>query len=261
MSKTYLFFCPALVLLLGIWSCGSREEKPAAAPPEASPVSEAPTPLDPETAATVTGMVRFEGTAPQGKEVVMKTDPFCLRQHPQAVRTEEVLVNDNGTLRNVFVYVKEGLGNRSFPPPAEPVLLDQKGCWYDPHVFGLRGGQPLQIRNSDNTLHNIRTTTRENPAFNIAQPIKGMVNIKTFQKPEVMISFKCDVHPWMISYGAVLAHPYFAVTGNEGRFQLTPLPPGPYVIEAWHERYGTQMQTVQLGEKETKEIVFAFKGK
>jgi plastocyanin len=172
------------------------------------------------------------------------------------------MVGGGGELQNVFVYVKDGLGDRTFTAPTGPVVLDQKGCRYHPHVFGIMVGQPMQILNSDPTLHNIHATPAagQNAEFNTGQPIQGMKTDHTFTKKEVMVPFKCDVHSWMNAYVGVLDHPYFATTGGDGAFALNKLPPGTYTIEAWHEKLGTQTQSVTIGPKESKEITFTFKG-
>jgi hypothetical protein len=123
----------------------------------------------------------------------------------------------------------------------------------------MRVGQPLQVLNSDPTLHNIHAIPKNNQEFNTGQPIKGMKFEHTFTAKEVMVPFKCDVHGWMNAYAGVLDHPYSAVTANTGAFELKTLPPGTYVIEAWHEKLGAQTQSVTIGEKETKEVTFTFK--
>jgi plastocyanin len=159
----------------------------------------------------------------------------------------------------VFVYIKDGLGNKHlFDTPTEPVKMTQKGCHYVPHVLGVRVGQPLQIVNADNTMHNVHGLPKTNQEFNFSQPVP-MASTVTFTAKEVMIPFKCDVHSWMHSYIGVLDHPYFAVTGDGGKFDLRTVPAGTYTVEAWHEKLGTQTQTVTLGEKENKEITFTFK--
>ena len=137
--------------------------------------------------------------------------------------------------------------------------LDQKGCHYSPHVLGIQVGQPLQVVNSDNTLHNVHAMPNANREFNQGQPVPGMKNSVTFTAPEVMIPFKCDVHGWMHAYVGVMDNPYFAVTQDGGKFELT-IPPGTYTIEAWHEKLGTQTQMVTVGAKETKDVAFTFKG-
>ena len=166
---------------------------------------------------------------------------------------------DDGGLANVFVYVKDGLGNYVFEVPTESAKIDQQNCRYHPHVLGLMVGQPLQIVNSDDTLHNVHGLPRDNKEFNQGQPIQGMKMTHTFSTKEVMIPFKCDVHGWMNAWIGVLDHPYYAVTPTNGTFSLKGLPPGTYTIEAWHEKLGTQTQTVTVGEKETKDVAFTFK--
>jgi hypothetical protein len=168
------------------------------------------------------------------------------------------LINDNGTLRNVFVYVKTGLEGKVFPPPRTPVILDQHGCAYQPRVLGMQARQPLLIRNSDDTLHNVHAMPTRSKEFNVGQPNKGMETTRTFTTPEVMVKFKCDVHPWMAAYIGVLDHPYFAVTGADGDVRIPELPPGTYEFEAWHETYGTKTQRVTLAPGETKELTFTF---
>jgi plastocyanin len=213
--------------------------------------------VDAATAGNVTGMVALEGTPPAADQIRMNSDPVCVKEATNT-ETEYFVVGDGGGLGNVFVYVKEGLGGRSFPTPSEPLTLDQDGCRYHPHVFGIQVGQTLEIVNSDPTLHNIHATPAANDEFNTGQPIEGMKFDLTFTSAEVMVPFKCDVHGWMNAYVGVLDHPYFAVSDSSGTFDISTLPPGEYVIEAWHEKLGTQTQNVTIGEKETKEISFTF---
>ncbi len=211
--------------------------------------------------ASITGTVQFEGTPPKRRKIETDADPVCASMHAtKPLLTEDVIVNTNGTLRNVFVYVKKGLEGKTFPVPKTPVIIDQKGCDYHPHVFGMMAHQLLLVRNSDDTLHNIHAMPNRNAEFNRGQPA-GSVDLKeTFSQPEVMVHFKCDVHPWMSAYVGVLDHPFYAVTGDDGTFSLQGLPPGEYVIEAWHEKYGTQDATVKVGAGETKTVSFTFKG-
>ncbi len=211
-------------------------------------------------AATVTGKVSLEGTAPARQKLKMAADPVCLQQHAEPVLSEEVVAN-NGALQNVFVYVKEGLGAGSYPASISPVVLNQEGCTYHPHVFGIQVGQPFEIRNSDPTLHNVNAQPKSNKRFNIAQPAKGMKSTKTFDKVEIGIPFKCNVHPWMTAYGHVVDHPFFGVTDANGSFNLSGLPAGTYTLEAWHEKCGTQTQSVTIADGETKSLSFTFKAK
>ncbi len=188
----------------------------------------------------------------------MEADPYCELQHSTPVTLQEIVANPNGTLKNVFVYLKEGVSG-TFPAPAEPVKFDQKNCWYDPHVFGLRVGQPVEIWNSDDTLHNVHAYPEKSTPFNLGMPVKGMKLQKTFTAPEVMVKIKCDVHPWMQAYAGVLDHPFFSVSGAEGTFDLKGVPAGTYTVEAWHEKLGTQTQQITLADRESKALDFTFK--
>jgi plastocyanin len=170
-----------------------------------------------------------------------------------------VVLGTNGALQNVFIYVKDGLGNLRFPVPSTPAVLDQKGCRYVPHVLGVQVGQPVEIVNSDPTLHNVHAVPATNQEFNTGQPIQGMKHMHTFSTTEVMVPFKCDVHGWMRAYIGVLDHPFYAVTGADGSFTLKGLPPGTYTVEAWHESLGTQTQSVTIGASERKDVGFIFK--
>ena len=190
----------------------------------------------------------------------MNADPVCMKANstPQVQETYMVAADGKG-LGNVFVYVKDGLDKYTFDTPTESAKIDQKDCRYHPHVFGMRVGQPLEILNSDPTLHNIHALPKGNAEFNNGQPIQGMKMSHTFDKAEVMVPFKCDVHGWMNAYVAVLPHPYFMVTDKDGKFDLPNLPPGTYTLEAWHEKLGTQTATVTIGAKESKDVTFTFK--
>lgn len=248
----------AVLFTLALVGCGGGGGEETATSAPATSSEPAPPPVDPATAGNLTGTAVLEGAAPEPKAIQMGADPVCAKLHTSPVKTEFVVTNADGTLANVFVYVKDGLGQRKFPTPTEAATLDQQGCIYHPHVFGIMVGQDLEIMNSDDTLHNIHAMPEKNPQFNIGQPVKGLTTKRKFETVEVMVPFKCDVHKWMNSYAGVLDHPYFSVTGETGAFEIGNLPPGDYVVEAWHETLGTQTQNVTVGEKETKEITFTF---
>ena len=211
-------------------------------------------------AAILSVKAAFEGSAPAIEKIKADADPKCKLMHPNGLDSDEVVVNTNGTLRNVFVYVKEGLGNKKFNAPKTPVVFDQSGCRYTPKVFGIQPGQLLEIRNSDDTLHNVHALPANSQQFNLGMPIKGMKLNKTFTKPEVMVKIKCEVHSWMRAYAGVVDNPFYGVTGEDGSAQIKNLPPGEYTIEAWHEKYGAQTQKVTVTDKD-QSVDFKFASK
>jgi plastocyanin len=241
------------VIVLSSAACGGGNESKEAAPAPAAGVAN---PVDPATAGGLKGSVKLEGTPPASQTINRRSDPYCEQQGE--AKAENFMVNDGG-LQNVFVYVKDGLGDMKFPVPTTPVVLDQKGCTYFPRVFGIQAGQSLEIVNSDETLHNIHALPMNNREFNRGQALKGLKSTHVFTAAEVMVPFKCDVHKWMNAWVGVLNHPYYAVSGQGGAFDIQNLPPGSYTIEAWHEKLGTQTQMVTIGPKETKDISFTFK--
>jgi len=208
--------------------------------------------------ATIKGKVVFDGQGPKKKKIKMSADPNCMAMHSGDVFRKDVLIGPNGEFANVFIFVRKGLGGREFPVPSEKVKFDQAGCEYNPRVFGVRAGQPMEIINSDATLHNVHSLPTKNSPFNVGMPIKGMKITKTFDKPEQMVKIVCDVHPWMNGFVGVMSHPYFDTTGKEGVFELSNLPAGTYEVVAWQERLGEQVQKVTVGGNETKEITFTF---
>lgn len=210
------------------------------------------------SASSLKGEVKFDGTAPKAMRIDMSADPLCAKAHSTPISTEDVVVGSGGGLENVVVYVSDGLASHDFQPPQEPVTLEQKGCQYQPHVVAMQANQKLNIVNADDTTHNIHPSPNNNREFNMTQP-HGMPLDHTFAREEVAIPVKCNVHPWMKGYIAVLKHPYFAVTDKNGGFELKNLPPGTYTITAWQEKLGTQTQKVTIGSGESKTIEFTFK--
>lgn len=221
------------VLLASALAANAQAAKPAAVKPGGA-------------GGTVTGKVNFKGTAPKMRPLNLDADPACAATHSGPATPEVVVVNGNGTLKNVFVYVKKGLEGKTFNPPSAPVILDQKGCVYVPHVLGLQAKQNLKITTSDKTTHNIHPLPQANTEWNVSQPAGSAPIVKTFAKPEVSIPVVCNQHPWMRAYVHVLSHPFFAVTDENGNFEIKGLPPGKYEIEAVHERYGAQTQQITV---------------
>ncbi len=244
---------------LFVAGCGGSKSPETAKEEAAAPAATAT--VDEANAATLTGKVDFSGTKPVEKTIDMSANPACARAHAGAPqKSEEVVVNGNGTLKNVFVWVKAGLPDKQWPVPSTPVELAQKGCMYGPHVIGVMANQDIKITNDDPTNHNIHPLPKINQEWNQSQPPKGESLIKKFAREEVMIPVKCNVHPWMRSYIGVVNSPFYAVTGDDGTFTIKGLPPGKYTIEAWQEKYGTKDIEVTVGAKESKAVDFAFQG-
>ena len=246
-----------LGLLLTV-GCSRSSEEGAKAPATATAPG-----LTPDTAngATLTGKVAFTGKKPVIRDIDMSANPACQKAHPQPVPSEEVIVNGNGTLANAFVWVKEGVPEGKWTAPSAQAVVDQQGCIYKPHVSGVVVGQPIEFRNSDDTNHNIHPLPRQNEEWNESQPPKGSPKTKTFERAEIMVPIKCNIHPWMRAYVGVVRHPFFAVTGDDGTFKIAGLPPGKYTVESWHERYGRQEVQVTVAAKDTKTVDFSFSGK
>ncbi|MEX2582985.1 MAG: carboxypeptidase regulatory-like domain-containing protein [Gemmatimonadota bacterium] len=212
-----------------------------------------------ENPGVVTGTVAFTGTAPALQPIDMRDEPVCAEKHSEPPVQEAVVVNDNGTLSNVFVWVREGVTQSGAAQAGTPEL-DQDGCEYLPRVLGVQAGRPFVIRNSDAVLHNINARASTNRGFNISQPQEGMTSERSFATQEVMVPVQCDVHSWMTAYVGVVDHPYYAVSGDDGSFTIENLPPGDYVVEAWHEEYGTQTVDVTVPPNGTVEAPFSYSG-
>ena len=243
-----------IALLAGacLTACNNSSETPPA-------IALAPA-VDPSTVATVSGQVVIDGTPPAAEVIRLDGDPKCVAlAKGEERRTEYVVAGPGNSLRNAFVYVKEGLPARLYPIPSTPVVLDQQQCRYVPRVVGMQVGQQLVIRNSDPLLHNVRAEGQINQPFDVGTPIQGMEIKRTFSTREVMVPFKCNVHQWMNAYVGVLEHPFFAVTDDSGRFAIPQLPPGSYTIEVWHERLGTQTQQVTVAARDAKDVTFTYK--
>lgn len=216
------------------------------------------TPNPAEANGSLSGVVKFDGSAPKLSRIDMSQDPICVKAHSSPVTTEEVVVGADGGLANVVIYISDGLAAGTFEPPSQPAVLEQKGCQYKPHVLAVQANQKLDVVNDDETTHNIHPTPANNREWNMTQP-HGMPLQQTFARQEVSVPVRCNVHPWMRAYIAVLKNPYFAVTDKSGSFDLKNLPPGTYTITAWQEKLGTQTQKVTVGAGESKTLDFRFK--
>ncbi len=214
-----------------------------------------------EDNAVIKGTVKWSAKPVNRKAMKIEADPYCQQMYSgKELLSEKLVVNENSTLKDVFVYVKSGLPEREWPMPTEPVLLDQKGCHYEPHVFGVRAGQEILVRNSDDTAHNIHAVPKNNTEFNKGQPKKGMEFKEKFDNAEIGLKVKCDVHPWMSAYVNVMTHPFFAVSDENGAFEISGLPAGEYVVSTWCEdkRLKPKETTITVGAGETKEIEIAY---
>ncbi len=217
--------------------------------------------VDPATAASISGQVRFAGKPGNPIVVNMDQDPECSKLYKDGRRPDEVIaVSGEGSLANAFVYVKSGLEDKRFATPASTAAIDQKGCWFQPRVIGMQAGQQLEVTNSDPVTHNIHPLPQNNREWNHSQAPQEAPLKHRFTQPEVMIRVKCNVHKWMRAWIGVLPHPYFAVTGKDGAFQLQGLPPGKYTIAVWHEKLGTLEQSVSVAPAASQQLAFQFSG-
>jgi plastocyanin len=215
------------------------------------------TTIDANTAGTISGTIHIAGEAPKRVEIDMAQDPVC--SAADANYSEQYVVQDNA-LTNVYVYVKDGLGNKLYSPSADPVVIDQKGCRFTPHVVGVMAGQPVEFTNSDPTMHNVHMTPQigTNQSVDISQPPNGSGERRTLSTPELMVSVRCNNHPWMEAFINVAANPFFAVSGADGHFTIKGLPPGTYTIVTVHEKLGQKTATVTVGSKQTTTQDFTY---
>ena len=252
-----------LTVAASIWGAGcSQNTRPM--PPQKQATQAASqtkfTVVDPATAGSIHGAVRFKGSAPAPVEIDMGMDPGCTIASKQPNFSQQYVVGKGGGFGNVYVYVKSGLEGSNFPVPATPVILDQKGCRYEPHVLALMGGQILRVLNSDPTMHNVHAQPNAagNSQWNMSQMPKGAPIETIFHDPEVMMPFKCNQHPWMKAFVNVAATPFHAISDANGNFEIKGLPPGEYTISAVHEAAGEQTQKITVGAKEDKPLDFTF---
>lgn len=210
---------------------------------------------------SINGTVKFEGDVPVLKTIEMSADPKCKEKHTTEVKSETLVMGEGNTLANIFVRVKSGLAaGQTYTTPAEPVVVNQLGCMYVPHVVAAMQNQKVKILNSDGTLHNVHGMPAVNKEFNVAMPaFKKEIEQSFDQIEETPFGMKCDVHPWMSGYISVMSHPFFSVTKQDGKFEIKDLPAGEYEIEVWHEKLPAQTAKVTVTEGAAATQDFTFK--
>jgi hypothetical protein len=249
---------PILALTFSLALAGCTSEKPAE-PTGPTPAAGPVTAVDVAGGGAITGKVTFSDGKPRRAQLRMDADAACAAMHKEPVYSEDIVLNDNGTVRYAFVFVSKGLEGKSFTTPSQSVELDQKGCLYTPRVVAVMTNQELRIKNGDQTTHNIHPVPKNNREWNRSQPPGAEDIVERFPREEVLIPVKCNIHPWMRAYIAVLNHPFYAVTGADGSFSIKGLPPGSYTVTAWTEKYGNLEQQVTVAAKETKTVDFTVK--
>lgn len=261
LGKNYFRVGLWIMALVALAPAGCK--KPAARNPSAAGNTNsttAPAPnaqIDPATAGSVSGTIRFDSKAPTPIVIDMTQDPAC-GQTPNM--TEQYVVHD-GRLANVFVYIKDGLGNRIYMPTKTPIVLNQRGCRYIPHVIGAMVGQPVEFRNSDRTMHNIHIVppgSDDDSGFDISQAPMAGAEQHNFRAAGLMIPVRCNNHPWMEAFLNVVKNPFFAVSNAEGKYEIQGLPPGTYTLVAVHEKLGSQSQQITIQSHKASTGNFAF---
>jgi plastocyanin len=254
------------ILTLGCILLGAAGCRKAASPARgtsASTGAAAPahlTAIDWKTAGTIEGTIRYQGTPPKPATLDMSQDPVC-SMSSGSKQTEQYVVHHGG-LANVFVWIKSGLEGKQYPVPSQPVVVDQKGCRYIPHVVAAMAGQPVRFDNSDATMHNVHIvpTVAGNPAVNLSEPPNGSAQPRIFPRPEQMLPVRCNDHPWMEAFLNIAANPFFAVSGKDGHFTIRGVPPGTYTLGADHEKLGTQTQQITVKTGQITHVDFTYSG-
>jgi plastocyanin len=236
--------------LIAASACAPEPAGPPPPPPGAIPAGQS------IGNAAIEGRVRFDGAPPPRRPIRMSSEASCQRPGVEPL-SEDMIVAPDGGLKNVYVRVVAGLGDRLFAPPASPAVMDQAGCAFAPHVLDVQAGQVIEFANSDPIVHNVRAIGEKNRVFNISMPGKGKTVRRYFAVPEI-VKIRCDIHAWMAAFIAVEGHPFHAVTGDDGAFVLKGLPAGTYTVEAWQEKLGTQSGSVTIKDGETGRIDFTF---
>jgi plastocyanin len=235
--------------------CGKSSQAPSSSNETSATAG---VPVDAATAGSISGSVVLDGKAPKMKVINMAAEPSCAKEHSTPPTTQDALVGKDGALENVVVYLQGDFSKYKFDTPSSPATITQKECMYDPHVVVLQTAQTFQVVNSDPVTHNIHPLPKDNREWNESQPPNAAPIDQTFAHQEIPIPVKCNIHPWMKAYIAVFSHPYYAVTGPDGSFDLKNVPPGSYTLIAWHELYGTSQQPVIVGPREAKTLKITY---
>lgn len=225
-------------------ACGDESRGAPNASPSAAPASGRR--VDAAEAGTLTGTVRFRGAKPAPEVLKVQNDPKCIQILGASIPSDAVQIDAAGGVANAFVYVKHDFDGYTFDTPRASVVFDQRGCRYSPRIFGVRVGQAIDIVNSDPTLHNVHAQSTVNAEFNRTQPQQDSHMTQIFTAPEVMVRLTCDVHPWMVGWVGVVAHPFFAVTSADGTFTMPGIPAGTYDVAVWHEKLGEVTASVTI---------------
>lgn len=204
---------------------------------------------------TLIGRVKIKGEIPKRRKIATNADPKCAAMHPGDLLTDDYVIDAAGNLQYALIYIKEGLGDQKFTIPKTPVVVEQKGCRFEPHLLGIMVGQELMFRNMDDLMHIVHVVPKSNREFGFSQAKRGEERPKVFAAKEIIRLF-CDVHPWMVAWIHVLDHPFYAVTAADGKFRIKGVPPGKYTIEAWHDGYKAVTQEVEIKAKDTKTLNF-----
>jgi plastocyanin len=217
--------------------------------------------VEPGTAATLHGKVTYRGPKPLSTVISMDAESACVHMHAgKPVYDEQIVLGQGGGVANAFVYIKTGLEGKKFELPKEPVVLDQRGCMFAPRVVGLQAGGSLAVRNSDTIEHNVHPAPKNNREWNEGMSPGAPDVVHRFARQEVMIRVKCNLHPWMRSWIAVMEHPYFTVTGPDGSFDLKNVPPGDYTVAVWHEKLGELAQSARFAPSSIQSLNFTYDG-
>jgi plastocyanin len=267
MKHGFGWVAAAMVVGLGVAGCKSGSPAGAGAAGSSSAPAAAATssaPLDPSTLGTVTGTVHFTGKAPAPVLIDTSMDPACGMSGGGDIYSEQIAAK-NGDLANVYIYVKSGpAAAMNYAPAAgAPVVMDQKGCRYTPHVVAVMRGGSVEFRNSDVTMHNVHTmpTAAGSVPIDISQAPKGAPQDEQFNHVEQMIPVRCNNHPWMNAFVNVSATPFFAVTGADGHFEIKGLPAGDYTLGAVQEKLGEQTLQVTVKQQAATTADFTYTAK